>query len=287
MNSLMTLGYARPLEASDLWKLQDHRSAGFIAENILNSFDARRKKADEYNARLTNGEIKPPLSLRVMSRLRGHGEERLKRWREKDGKAQASLTLAMNDAIKWWFWSGGVLKVVGDTAQITSPLILKVGWLLWFMVCSCDIYTRLSVPHQICDQFLRCSSRGNSGTRDRKRNWPRYRPRDSAVNWFALSESLFLSGHVDRRPSSRRSHHGDLFSFSSLDDPCSSNTAQRQISKSHLDGRLPNRLLLWFLPHVLGCTYPNGDLSCPTDIHLGTECSGRVYRLLYSHPNTG
>jgi ABC-type multidrug transport system fused ATPase/permease subunit len=125
MNSLMTLGYARPLEASDLWKLQDHRSAGFIAENILNSFDARRKKADEYNARLTNGEIKPPLSLRVMSRLRGDGEERLKRWREKDGKAQASLTLAMNDAIKWWFWSGGVLKVVGDTAQITSPLILK------------------------------------------------------------------------------------------------------------------------------------------------------------------
>jgi hypothetical protein len=127
MNNLMTLGYARPLEASDLWKLQDHRSAGVIAESILDSFDARRKKADEYNARLANGDIKPPLRLRVMSRLRGDGEERLKRWREKDGKAQPSLTLAMNDAIKWWFWSGGVLKVFGDTAQITSPLILKVG----------------------------------------------------------------------------------------------------------------------------------------------------------------
>jgi hypothetical protein len=127
MNKLMTLGYARPLEASDLWKLQDHRSAGVIAETILSSFDARRKKADEYNARLANGEIKPPLKLRVMSRLRGDGEERLKRWREKDGKAQPSLTLAMNDAVKWWFWSGGVLKVIGDTAQVTSPLILKVG----------------------------------------------------------------------------------------------------------------------------------------------------------------
>jgi len=126
MNSLMTLGYARPLETSDLWKLQDHRSAGVIAETILSSFDARRKKADEYNARLSNGEIKPPLSLRVMSLLRGDGEERLKRWREKDGKAQASLAWAMNDAIKWWFWSGGVLKVIGDTAQVTSPLVLKV-----------------------------------------------------------------------------------------------------------------------------------------------------------------
>jgi hypothetical protein len=127
MNSLMTLGYARPLEASDLWKLQEHRSAGVIAESILSSFDARRKKADEYNARLANGEIKPPWRLRVMSRLRSDGEERLKRWREKDGKAEPSLTRAMNDAIKWWFWSGGVLKVIGDTAQVTSPLILKVG----------------------------------------------------------------------------------------------------------------------------------------------------------------
>jgi hypothetical protein len=284
----MTLGYARPLEASDLWKLQDDRSAGVIAETILSSFDARRKRADEYNARLANGEIKPPLRLRVISRLCGDGEERLKRWREKDGKAQASLTWAMNDAIKWWFWTGGVLKVIGDTAQVTSPLILKVGWLLWLILrFCCDIYTRLSVPHHIRDQFLRCSSRGYSGPRDRKRNWPRCRPRDFAVNWFALSESLFLSVHLDWCPSSRRSHHGDLFPFSSLDDSCSSNVAQWQISKSHLDRRLPHRLLLWFLPHVLGCTYPISNLSCPTDIQLGTECIGRVFRLRDSYPDTG
>ena len=127
MNRLITLGFVRPLEASDLWKLQGHRSAEVIAETILSSFDARRKRADEYNTRLAKGDIKPPLSLRVMSGLRGDSEERLKRWREKDGKAQPSLTCAMNDAIKWWFWSGGVLKVIGDTAEITSPLILKVG----------------------------------------------------------------------------------------------------------------------------------------------------------------
>ena len=128
MNSLITLGHARPLEASDLWKLQDHRSAGVIAEKILSSFDARRRKADEYNARLAKGEIKPPLSLRVMSQLHGDGEERLKRWREKDGKAEPSLTWAMNDAVKWWFWSAGVLKVISDTAHVTSHRVLKVGW---------------------------------------------------------------------------------------------------------------------------------------------------------------
>ena len=225
----MTLGYARPLEASDLWKLQDHRSAGAISESILSSFDARRKKADKYNARLADGEIKPPLSLRVMSRLRRDGEERLKRWREKDGRVEPSLTWAMNDAIKWWFWSGGVLKVIGDTAQITSPLILKVGWSLWSMICSSGIYTRLSVPHQVLDQFLYCSSRRYSGTWHRKRIWPCCRPRDFAVNCLSLSASLFLSGHLDWRPSSWRSHHSHLFAFSSFDDSCSGDTAQWQI----------------------------------------------------------
>jgi hypothetical protein len=126
MNSLMALGYARPLEASDLWKLQEHRSSEVVANAILDSFEARRKKADEYNTRLANGEVKPPLRLRLMSALRGNGEERLRQWIEKDGRKQPSLTLAINDSVKWWFWSGGMLKVAGDTAQVTSPLILKV-----------------------------------------------------------------------------------------------------------------------------------------------------------------
>ena len=127
MTSLMALGYARPLEATDLWKLQEHRSSEVTANAILDSFEARRRKADEYNTRLANGEIKPPLRLRLMSALRGDGEERLKQWIEKDGRKQPSLTLAINDSVKWRFWSGGILKVVGDTAQGTSPLIVKVG----------------------------------------------------------------------------------------------------------------------------------------------------------------
>jgi hypothetical protein len=141
MNSLMTLGYARPLEASDLWKLQEHRSSEVIAMAILDSFEARRKRAEEYNARLANGEVKPPLSLRLMSSIRGNREERLKRWREKDGKKRPSLTWAINDSVKWWFWSGGILKVIGDTAQITSPLLVKVGeWGFFFVVYALQFF---------------------------------------------------------------------------------------------------------------------------------------------------
>ena len=126
MNILMALGYTHPLQASDLWKLQENRSSEVIANAILDSFEARCRKADEYNTCLSSREIKPPLRLRLMSALWGGSEERLKQWVEKDGRKQPSLTLAINDSVKWWFWSGGILKVVADTVQGTSPLIVKV-----------------------------------------------------------------------------------------------------------------------------------------------------------------
>ncbi|KAG6832807.1 hypothetical protein H0H92_009426 [Tricholoma furcatifolium] len=125
LTPLLGLGYARPLEAPDLYKLQGHRSAAYIAEEINASFDRRYKEAQEYNARLENGEIGPGLWKTAVWTLSGRREEKEKRWREVDGKKQASLIWAMNDSVKWWFWTGGILKVFGDTAQVTSPLLVK------------------------------------------------------------------------------------------------------------------------------------------------------------------
>ncbi|OSD06330.1 P-loop containing nucleoside triphosphate hydrolase protein [Trametes coccinea BRFM310] len=124
ITSLMALGYARPLEASDLYKLQEHRAAAVIADKITKSFDARQAAAAEYNARLERGEISPGLK-RFWWSIRGNRAEREKRWREKDGKKRASLALALNDSVKWWFWTGGLMKLVADCAQITSPLLVK------------------------------------------------------------------------------------------------------------------------------------------------------------------
>ncbi|KAL1937459.1 hypothetical protein VTO73DRAFT_13182 [Trametes versicolor] len=121
---LMALGYARPLEATDLYKLQDSRAAAVVAEKITKSFEARQIAAAEYNARLENGEISPGLKG-VWWSVRGNRAQREKQWREKDGRKRASLTLAMNDSVKWWFWSGGILKLIADCAQITSPLLVK------------------------------------------------------------------------------------------------------------------------------------------------------------------
>ncbi|KAG1734117.1 ABC transporter [Suillus lakei] len=124
---MLSLGYARPLESSDLYKLQEERGALPIANAILTSFKTRQSKAAEYNERLTKGEISPGLRGLWWS-IRGVRAEREKQWREKDGKRKASLILAMNDSVFWWFWSAGVLKVIGDTAQITSPLVAIINF---------------------------------------------------------------------------------------------------------------------------------------------------------------
>ncbi|PPQ64144.1 hypothetical protein CVT24_008774 [Panaeolus cyanescens] len=121
---LLSLGYARPLEGPDLWRLQPDRGAAHIADEITASFERRLKQASEYNTRLANGEIKPGLKGLWWS-IRGNREAKEKEWREKTGRKKASLVWAMNDSVKWWFWSGGLLKVVGDTAQVTSPLVVK------------------------------------------------------------------------------------------------------------------------------------------------------------------
>ncbi|CAA7266944.1 unnamed protein product [Cyclocybe aegerita] len=121
---LMSLGYARPLEAPDLWKLQDNRNAEAVADAITSSFNRRAQAAAEYNERLANGAVGPGLKG-VWWSLRGKRVEKEKEWREKTGRKKPSLVWAMNDSVKWWFWSSAVLKIIGDTAQVTSPLVVK------------------------------------------------------------------------------------------------------------------------------------------------------------------
>ena len=123
---ILVLGYARPLEARDLYKLQDDRASARIANIILESFERRRKEVQEYNVKLERGEIKPGLRV-IWWTICGNRARREKAWRETDGKRRASLVLAMNDSVKWFFWTGGFLQVISDAAQVVSPLIVKVG----------------------------------------------------------------------------------------------------------------------------------------------------------------
>ncbi|KAF5342618.1 hypothetical protein D9611_001580 [Ephemerocybe angulata] len=125
LTPLLALGYARPLEAPDLFRLQDEHSAAAIAAKIDASYERQQKRASDYNQRLAAGEVKPGLRKLWWMIGPGSATDKEKNWREVTGKKKASLVWAMNDSVKWWFWSSAVLKVVSDVAQVTSPLVVK------------------------------------------------------------------------------------------------------------------------------------------------------------------
>ena len=146
MTSLLTLGYIRPLQIPDLYALQDERSAARIGQLIEDSFERRCRKAEDYNRRLEQGSIKPGYLQVAWWTLSGNRAEKEKHWRTVAGRRRPSLALSLNDSVKKWFWSAGLLKVfqtlyvfkillrcrkiICDTLTITSPLLVQVSRML-------------------------------------------------------------------------------------------------------------------------------------------------------------
>ncbi|PSR78986.1 hypothetical protein PHLCEN_2v7173 [Hermanssonia centrifuga] len=131
---IMTLGYQRTLQATDLWKLDESREAAYLSTKLDESWARRVENADIWNARLAKGEIRPGLLKRTkwffqaMKNGSGYSERRQnleQYWRDVDGRKEASLAWALNDTFGFSFWLGGLFKVFGDTSQLMGPLLVK------------------------------------------------------------------------------------------------------------------------------------------------------------------
>ncbi|RDB26210.1 Multidrug resistance-associated protein 1 [Hypsizygus marmoreus] len=131
---MMTLGYQRTLQATDLWKMDETREAGRLSLILDQAWDRRKREAITWNLRLLSGEIKPGIIKRfrwtLQALLGGRNySKRLAsheaRWREIDGQKTPSLAWALNDTFGYFFWSAGAFKVFGDTAQLMGPLVVK------------------------------------------------------------------------------------------------------------------------------------------------------------------
>ncbi|EIW57395.1 ABC protein [Trametes versicolor FP-101664 SS1] len=134
LNPLMSLGYQRTLQATDLWKMDESREAGVLGDKLDQAWARRVKAANEWNARLAAGDIKPSLYKRAKwsaQALRGsgtYGERRIaleEQWRTIGGKKEPSLAWALNDVFGRDFWFGGAFKVIGDTSQLMGPVLAK------------------------------------------------------------------------------------------------------------------------------------------------------------------
>ncbi|KAG6332161.1 hypothetical protein ID866_6927 [Astraeus odoratus] len=127
VSEIMVLGYQRTLQASDLYKLDSSRQAGILSEKFEVAWSKRVKSAEEWNAKLASGEIRPSVMQRLVWILRAIPSEKNQkseaqtyserlvaleqRWKEIDGLKEASLAWALNDVFGWSFWLGGVFKV--------------------------------------------------------------------------------------------------------------------------------------------------------------------------------
>ncbi|WVF66753.1 hypothetical protein IAT40_001495 [Kwoniella sp. CBS 6097] len=128
---IMVKGYQRPLQATDLWKLDESRES------------ARQKAAEEWNSQLPS---RPPglvrklrwstkaiIKFRLPESYSSYGKggsyaERRKtleqEWRRRSGRKRGSVAWALNDVLTG-FWAGGLFKVFGDTAALMTPLLIK------------------------------------------------------------------------------------------------------------------------------------------------------------------
>ncbi|KAG8939798.1 hypothetical protein FRC00_013519, partial [Tulasnella sp. 408] len=127
---VMTLGFQRPLQATDLWKMDSSREAEYLSARLENSWSRRVARATDRNTRLLEGKINPSIARRSwwgVKALAG-GDSLAKqeeRWRSVDGKVEPSLVLALNDVLGVSFWAGGLFKVVGDVSQLMVPIVSK------------------------------------------------------------------------------------------------------------------------------------------------------------------
>lgn len=149
---LMTLGYQRPLMATDLWKMDKTREAGPLADKFMQAYSKREIAAKEYNAKLVD-PVEPVQPSRYQ-RLKWHTELIMhprrhnvsalpaakpgssqstkaqmlqvleEDWRQGSGRRKASIVMSLNETLTG-FWAGGLFKVLGDTAQLMAPLLTK------------------------------------------------------------------------------------------------------------------------------------------------------------------
>lgn len=121
---IIKTGYRRPLEQSDLWKLDSSRQAHNLADTLLFHFNKSAQACEEWNSTTShNPQYFGPLDrakLSLRSRIPGLNK------RPQNKKRQSpSLAKALGYTFFWPYLSAIILKVLADTCQTVLPLITR------------------------------------------------------------------------------------------------------------------------------------------------------------------
>ncbi|KHN96181.1 ABC transporter, transmembrane domain, type 1 [Metarhizium album ARSEF 1941] len=105
LGTLLRTGYSRPLQTDDLYDLPSTRLVIDHARRLEESWAARR-------------------AANKQRRLPARWLSWIHCWTRRTTDATI-LTLSLNDICFRWFWSGGLLKMLGDLTQMVSPLLIR------------------------------------------------------------------------------------------------------------------------------------------------------------------
>ncbi|KAG9127510.1 hypothetical protein FRC07_012919 [Ceratobasidium sp. 392] len=125
LNPLMSQGYSRPLQATDMYQLGEGKAAHVYSTQLQESFTRRREAVEAFQKRVENGEARPPIWSRALWTVMGSRKAKEEEWRRAAAKIQPSLARALNDTVFRWFWIGGLYKGLADAGTICSPLVVK------------------------------------------------------------------------------------------------------------------------------------------------------------------
>ncbi|WFD33272.1 hypothetical protein MCUN1_000085 [Malassezia cuniculi] len=95
ITSLLFLGYRRPIEAEDLWKLDGPRQAETLSERLIEEWEMRVAKVEEYNRKLASGET--PITAR--RRRQWASEARKEAKEDIGGVASVEERIAAKEAV--------------------------------------------------------------------------------------------------------------------------------------------------------------------------------------------
>ena len=105
LDTLLRTGYSRPLQADDLYDLPDSRLAIDHADRLETAWAARLQ---------ANSERQPAGRWFAWRPV----------WVRRTTNATV-LAFALNDVCFWRFWTGGLLRMLGDCTQMVSPLLIR------------------------------------------------------------------------------------------------------------------------------------------------------------------
>jgi ATP-binding cassette, subfamily C (CFTR/MRP), member 1 len=136
LSPLLSVGFTRPLEADDLWQLNDlnksKRNADLIEEHFYRGFEVP-KASFNISASATDGALEKGTEESDEKGLKSQSlEQENPALESKDKKKKKpSLIKSIHATYFKHIWLAGLFKLTGDTLQTTSPLVNKalLNWL--------------------------------------------------------------------------------------------------------------------------------------------------------------